>query len=77
MHIIDIESEDNRPTMSTCDSQDLCKQFELSLPFSKTYIKLFVSNLDKITEICGNEGFVTLEALADHIATPAWEPLTR
>lgn len=55
--------------------KDVYEKFEYSLPFCRTaaidfFKAVHVANLD-----CGNEKFVTIEALAKVFTTPAWASL--
>ena len=57
--------------------RDLLQNFEQSLPFAKTLVKAFFERIEEAESICGDEGFVTIEVLAQEFAVAdlEWKPL--
>lgn len=51
--------------------------WEYQQAFSVTPFKAFKEAVNSALEACGDEGFVTLTALADLLTTKAWSPLTK
>lgn len=59
------------------DGKDAYEKFELSLPFCRTNIKVFESNVNAAHDACGNQDFVTIDALCKVFTSPAWAQLTQ
>ena len=51
------------------------EKFELTLPFVRINIKTFEACVQRANAACGSESFVTIAALSDQLATPAWDQL--
>ena len=68
--------EQDLPAMSLIGITDTYQRFELSLPFSRTLIKRFLGKLSDAEKNCGDEGFVTIEALEAQFQTDAWKGLS-
>ena len=48
----------------------------LSLPFCRTPIKIFETNVAVVEQACGHKGYLTLSELAKVFNSPAWAALT-
>ena len=71
----DIEIDLPAPNLSNI--KDRFARFELSLPFCRTTIKHYAKHIDEAEEECGNQGYVTVEAMAKKFRTPAWNALRK
>ena len=63
------------PEVSPDDKMDVYQRFELSLPFSRTLVNVFMQKLEIAEKESGSKGFVTIEELSSSFETPAWEGL--
>ena len=61
--------------MKAADTSKMNKyeKFVAQLPFSVTHINSFWNALVAAKNVCGNEDFVTLEALAKVLNSPSWQ----
>ena len=60
---------------STFNVSDKYRLFEYTLPFCRIEINTFCVLMKMALADCGDESFVTLTALREHLKTPAWRPL--
>ena len=67
--------DEDLPEVSLERIEDTYAQFELQLPFSRTLITRFMTKLDNARKACGDQGYVTIEALKAELNTPAWDDL--
>ena len=49
--------------------------FEMKLPFARTLINRFITKVNDAETACGEQGYVTIEALATELSSPAWKDL--
>ena len=54
------------------ENKDVYEKFELSLPFCRTLVKTFETNVQLAEQNCGSEGYVTIYALNKVFTSPAW-----
>jgi hypothetical protein len=65
------EIKDIKPQSNS--GKDTYEKFENGLPFNKCGAIDFFAAVEKAHQDCGMEKFVTIEALAVVLNTPAWE----
>lgn len=51
-------------------------RFELQLPFYRCLITRFFEKVENAEKACGNDGYVTLDALSTELTTDAWNGLS-
>ena len=68
------ETEKDLPEV-TRNVKDQYLKFELSLPFQRILLNNFLKKLDNALKACGDESFVTIDALKAEFKTDAWREL--
>jgi len=63
------------PAVDITGIKDPLAKFEASLPFARTLVTLMMQKIETAEEECGEQGFVTLEALSNHLTSPSWQAL--
>ena len=63
------------PAVDVSGIRDPYEKFERSLPFSRTLLPLFIKQVEEAEKACGDEGYVTLQALRNELKTGAWKDL--
>ena len=63
------------PAIDLSGISDRYAKFEAELPFSRTLVTLMLTKIDEAEKECGDQGFVTTEALSKQLTTAAWQPL--
>ena len=61
----------------TRNVKDQYLKFELSLPFQRILLNNFLKKLDNALKACGDESFVTIDALKAEFKTDAWRELNQ
>ena len=64
------------PAIDLSGIKDPYAKFEASLPFNRTLVTQMLGKIDEAEKACGEEGYVTLEALREQLPTDSWKPLT-
>ena len=65
------------PAIDLSGIRDPYAKFEASLPFSRTLLPLLFKQVEDAEKKCGEEGYVTLAALAEELKTAAWKDLQK
>jgi len=63
------------PGVNINSINDPLAKFEASLPFKRTMMPIMSKKIYAAEKACGEEGFVTLQALREELITPAWGDL--
>ena len=63
------------PLQSVQGITDRYVVFELGLPFPRTLLSRFIEKVKLAEASCGDEGYVTIDSLAQFLTTPAWRDL--
>ena len=67
--------EEDLPEPSLSGITDTYLLFEMKLPFARTLINRFITKVNDAETACGEQGYVTIEALATELSSQAWKDL--
>lgn len=60
------------PAIDLSGIADQYAKFEAGLPFARTLVTLMLKNIEEAEKECGDEGYVTRDALRKQLTTAAW-----
>ena len=63
------------PAIDVSGIRDPYAKFEASLPFNRTLLPLLFKQIEEAEKACGEQEYVTLDALAAQMKTAAWKDL--